>query len=62
MAQKKMFYYRFVCVIALTAIVMMTACGQKTEPEKPCRHRHHSSDGDADSAVFQVVHYRSEGA
>ena len=35
MAQKKMFYYRFVSVIALTAIVMMTACGQKTEPEKP---------------------------
>lgn len=35
MAQKKMFYYRFVSVIALTAIVMMTACGQKSEPEKP---------------------------
>ena len=35
MVQKKMFSYRFVSIIMLFAAMMLTACGQKTEPEKP---------------------------
>ena len=35
MVQKKMFYYRFVSVVMLSAAIMMTACGSKTEQEKP---------------------------
>ena len=30
-----MFYYRFVSVVMLSAAIMMTACGSKTEQEKP---------------------------
>ena len=35
MVQKKMFYYRFVSIVMLSAAIMMTACGSKTEQEKP---------------------------
>ena len=35
MVQKKMFSYRFVNVIILAAAVMMMACGQKTDADKP---------------------------
>ena len=35
MVQKKMFSYRFVGIIMLSVAVMLMACGQKTEPEKP---------------------------
>ena len=35
MVQKKMFSYRFVSIIMLFVAMMLTACGQKTEPEKP---------------------------
>ena len=35
MVQKKMFYYRFVSIVMLFVVVMMTACGSKTEQEKP---------------------------
>jgi hypothetical protein len=35
MVQKKMFYYRFVSIVMLFVVVMMTACGHKTEAEKP---------------------------
>ena len=34
MVQKKMFYYRFVSIVMLFVVVMMTACGHKTETEK----------------------------
>ena len=34
MVQKKMFYYRFVSIVMLFVVVMMTACGHKTEAEK----------------------------
>lgn len=35
MVQKKMFSYRFVSIVMLSVAVMLMACGQKTEPEKP---------------------------
>ena len=35
MVQKKMFSYRFVSTVMLSVAVMLMACGQKTEPEKP---------------------------
>ena len=35
MVQKKMFSYRFVSIVMLSLAVMLMACGQKTEPEKP---------------------------
>ena len=35
MVQKKMFSYRFVSMFMLSVAVMLMACGQKTEPEKP---------------------------
>ena len=35
MVQKKMFTYRFVSITMLFVAMMLTACGQKTEPEKP---------------------------
>ena len=35
MVQKKMFSYRFVSIIMLFVAMMLTACGQKTEPEQP---------------------------
>ena len=35
MVQKKMFPYRFVSITMLSVAVMLMACGQKTEPEKP---------------------------
>jgi len=35
MVQKKMFSYHFVSIIMLFVAVMLMACGQKTEPEKP---------------------------
>lgn len=37
MVQKKMFYYRFVSIVMLFVVVMMTACGHKTEAEKSSR-------------------------
>ena len=35
MVQKKMFSYRFVSIIMLFVAMMLTACGQKSEPEQP---------------------------
>ena len=35
MVQKKMFSYRYVSILVLSAAMMLMACGQKTEPEKP---------------------------
>ena len=37
MVQIKMFYYRFVSIVMLFVVVMMTACGHKTEAEKSSR-------------------------
>ena len=34
MVQKKMFSYRYVSILVLSAAMMLMACGQKTEPEK----------------------------
>ena len=35
MVQKKMFSYRFVSIIMLFVAMMLTACGQKSEPDQP---------------------------
>ena len=35
MVQKKMFSYRYVSILMLSVVMMLMACGQKTESEKP---------------------------
>ena len=35
MVQKKMFSYRYVSILMLSVVIMLMACGQKTESEKP---------------------------